>query len=807
MNRFHRSICFLLCVLLLLCSVMTGCGQTAEPAERIPEEEAAPAAELPPVYTGLVISEFMEKNKAVLPDEDGDFSDWIELYNSGSESVSLALWRISDKENKSGWEFPDVVMAPGERLVVFASGKDRCGAELHTDFSVGGDEDIYLRDPNGTLVYEAPCGGCRGDVAMACIGGVWQPTLYPTPGFDNSAEGYGAFQDALTARGPLVINEAAVSGMAALPAGNGESYDWVEIKNISDTDVELSNYRLSDDDDDYFKYTLPETVLPAGGIAVFLCGDRPAEYSGKYAFTDFSLDSAEEQLYLADADGVLLDFASLRDIPYSGSYGRMDGENGRFFFASPTPGGDNAGGKRRVAQTPVSLSADGVFNGIDSISAELSGEGTIRYTLDGSMPTENSAEYTEPIELTKTCAVRAVSTAEDALPSLPLTLNFILNENHTLPVFCLNTDDVLGFRLMYDGMHKGEEQPGALSMYREDGCFTIGCGVSLNGETSLTEAKKNMSLRFRGAYGQETLTHDIYGGGVTEFTNLLLRAGQDYKYAIIRNELAQSLCDIAGCRAVNQRSIYGILYTNGQYCGIYTLKEKANEQLYASLAGVSRDSVELYEAPAPYQSSFYQDVIHFVNMNDMTKDENYEHFCSLVDIDSLIDWAFIEGFCANTDLTSGNLRYCKSDEADGKWHFMFYDLDAAFKYSGSVFQNILPLSGSNTKQFTSVLMPLMENEQFRDRFLTRASELLTDVLTNEAVLAEIDRLAAEVAPEVSRDFGLLHKTASEWERNLELMRSMIADRNWRQLCINALSTMFDLTKDERAFYFGDIDGK
>lgn len=54
-----------------------------------------------------------------------------------------------------------------------------------------------------------------------------------------------------------------------------------------------------------------------------------------------------------------------------------------------------------------------------------------------------------------------------------------------------------------------------------------------------------MSLRFRGSYGQETLQYDIFGGGATEFTNLLLRAGQDQEQAIIRNELSQSLCEKA----------------------------------------------------------------------------------------------------------------------------------------------------------------------------------------------------------------------------------------------------------------------
>ena len=796
--------------LLLVCLSLSGCGKAADsdrPAE--PPEEPAPAAPTPAslVSSDIVISEFMEKNKAVLPDEDGDFSDWAELYNAGGETVCLAGWHLSDKENKSGWEFSDVSIAPGEYLLIFLSGKDRCGAELHTDFSLNGSEELYLRAPDGSLICQAPCGDCAGDVAMACIGGVWQPTLYPTPGEENSHEGYRFCQETLSAPGPLVISEAVVYGLSDMNSGLDEAPDWVEIKNISDKDVQLSDYWLSDDDDNYRKYRLPRKLLPAGEYALFLCHDAPENYRGKLNYTGFSLDAGEEQLYLAANDGTLLDYASLRDIPCGGSFGRMDGENGWFFFESPSPLTANTDGRRRIAQTPVSLTDDGVFNGSDRVRVELAGEGEIHYTLDGSRPTAGSPLYTAPLELDSTCVVRAVSLADDSLCSRPLTLNFIINENHTLPVFCLTTDEPASFRRMYDGMHKGEEQSGTLSLYKPDGGFTIGCGVSLNGETSLVEAKKNLSLRFRSVYGQDTLRYDIYGGGVTEFTNLLLRAGQDYKFSVIRNELAQSLCAMADCDVINQRSMYGILYINGEYSGIYSLKEKTNEQLYASIAGVSRESVELYEASVPYKSPLYQDVFHFALTNDMSLDENYEHICSLVDIDSLIDWAFMEGFCANTDLSSGNLRYCRSEEADGLWHLMFYDLDAAFRNENSMFYNTMTEYGKKHLQVSGLLVPLMENEQFRDRFLTRASGLLTDVLTNETVLAEIDRLAAEIAPEISRDHIRFSRSSDDWVNELDALRDLIVRRNWRQLNIEALSTVFDLSDAERAYYFGEIDGK
>lgn len=73
------------------------------------------------------------------PDEDGDASDWIELLNTGTETVSLEGWSLTDTADTPGeWVFPAVSLAPGGFLVVFASGKDRDDptANLHTNFKL-----------------------------------------------------------------------------------------------------------------------------------------------------------------------------------------------------------------------------------------------------------------------------------------------------------------------------------------------------------------------------------------------------------------------------------------------------------------------------------------------------------------------------------------------------------------------------------------------------------------------------------------------------------------------------------------------
>ena len=324
----------------------------------------------------------------------------------------------------------------------------------------------------------------------------------------------------------------------------------------------------------------------------------------------------------------------------------------------------------------------------------------------------------------------------------------------------------------------------------------------MHGDTSLKLGKKNMSLRFRGAYGQEELNYDVYGGGVTSFTNFVLRAGQDQNHALIRNELMQNLALAVSDNVVTQRSRYCVLYVDGQYNGIYNLMEKANEQHYANLAGVSRDSVVVEEAVFSRDSELYRDVFAFCMENDMSKPENYEYICSVLDIDNLIDWIILQGYCANTDLYSGNLRYCRSTENDGKWRLMFYDLDAAFVSYGMNFYNVL--AEYPDRRYSSLITPLLENEEFVDRLLSRSAELMSTSLTSKNVLAEIDRLSEIIEPEVKRDHGRFNRTYTEWTRALQSLRNVIEKRDWAEHNVEAISQVLRLSSEEKEHYFGEL---
>ena len=106
----------------------------------------------------VLITELLAINDSCLPDQDGAFSDWIELHNSTAADVNLAGWSLTDDPDElDKWTFPSVNLPAGGYLVVFASDKDRTdpAGELHANFKLKGEgEYLGLVRPDLTVEHE-----------------------------------------------------------------------------------------------------------------------------------------------------------------------------------------------------------------------------------------------------------------------------------------------------------------------------------------------------------------------------------------------------------------------------------------------------------------------------------------------------------------------------------------------------------------------------------------------------------------------------------------------------------------------------
>ena len=799
----------LIALLLGLTLLLSACADAQPPAptEAPAPESAAPAFSpsptpaptsapvLSPAETGkLRISELMPKNRATLTAADGGFYDWIELENVSGESVALDGWALSDGPDQEPWPLPARTLLPGEYCLIFAAGKDATGEDM-APFALSEGENICLWAPSGALADGLLCPELSGDTAFARnADGEAAPTLWATPGYPNSDEGYEAFSAARIALGPLVISEVMTAnpGHPAYPGAERE--DWVEIKNISSGDVALDDYLLWDGNSGDEPFRLPARTLAPGECTVIVCGGDRAEDA------PFSLDASLDRLYLG-TESSLCDYLVLHDLPVDGSCGRDDGRGGFFYYVSPTPRGDNAGGLRMVSAAPAALSPDGIYDGVDALSVTLSAPGQIYYTTDGSRPDAGSNLLSGSLTLTQTTVLRAVAQETGKVPSRIVTLNYILNENHSLPVLSLAIDNPASFRSVYLNGFKGAELPGSLSLYEDGLRFTQACGLQMSGSGSLALPKKSMAVMFRGCYGDGSLDCDLFDSGVSKYASLQLRAGEANPTTIIQSDLFQDLCLDMSDSVLTQHSKYCVLYVNGSYYGIYCLKEKFSAQYYASLKGVSKDSVTVLKYPVAPDSAFAQELLAFCRDADLRDPAQYARFCELVNVDSLIDWYLIEGLSGNPDI-GGNLRVFRSTEDGGRWSFALYDLDWGFTDSYSIFRNMTGDNYYHTGQVREIMEAAMRNDDFRDRILTRYASVYDTALSNERFLEQIDRYEALLAPDIARDRLRWNSEEVVWRIKMEELRRFIRDTDPQRLGVERFCEIWGISPETRLQYFG-----
>ncbi len=151
----------------------------------------------PRIEPQIIINEIMASNGSVLSDEDGDFEDWIELYNPGQIPVNLLGFSLTDHPlQPQKWIFPEIVLYPRQYLLVWASGKDRTEVQsaLHTRFSLSSaGEPLLLFDPSGTLMDSMPSVEHRVDISFGRFpnaGHEWKYMSHPTPTNANVLPAY-----------------------------------------------------------------------------------------------------------------------------------------------------------------------------------------------------------------------------------------------------------------------------------------------------------------------------------------------------------------------------------------------------------------------------------------------------------------------------------------------------------------------------------------------------------------------------------------------------------------------------------------
>ncbi len=724
----------------------------------------------------LVISEVMTANITTLADDYGDYSDWVEIHNTGDEPVDLMGYGFSDKAgNVLKWQFPNTTIEAGGYLVVYCSGKavpNDPDDTQHFDanFKLSDDETVILATPSGRVIDSVQLQEASPDFSYARnASGVFEACAKPTPGYANNDAGFMQFMQQNPLTGQLAINEAMPSNSKYAKASDGNYYDWIEIKNVSDLAVNLEGYGLSDNTKNPAKWRFPSVVLQPGEKKTVLCSGLDKK-SGAYLQTNFKLSSTGEVVGLFDPDGNLVDRINLSGIPGDMSYGRMSGKTGFYYFQTPTPGDENANGEIGFADAPIIELAAGIYTGAQQVTI-TAGESAdeIRYTTDGSTPTQNSALYTGPINIQKTTAIRARAFKSGLLPSSTVTSTYFIDPGHTLPLISIVTDPdllfdpvtgiymlgpnpvlVTGSTFHYEVANyrqKGQasERPASFEVFDESGkqVFMQDIAIRIQGGFSRDNQQKPFAIYARSQYGPSTMNYPLFSDlPYTQYKSIQLRTGgQAALYAKINDAVVLDLVN-GKINCLTQSIKPYVVYINGQYWGVYYMQEKRNQDFvtqHASVAedtpinlivgsGVSSDSLHLKNGT----NEGYKELLNYVQAHDMSQESSFSHVAAQFDTDSFMDVMINQIYIANSDYY--NMQFYQVP--GGKWTQIFYDFCWTF---GDSTHPTLERRMADTCCGSTMFCALLKYGPWKEAFLKRFAWTMENIYTPQRVLNAIDR--------------------------------------------------------------------
>ncbi|MCQ2959045.1 MAG: CotH kinase family protein [Bacteroidales bacterium] len=568
----------------------------------------------------------------------------------------------------------------------------------------------------------------------------------------------------------IILNEVVAKNASCYKSSKDETPDWVELKNISPNLISLSGYSLVRKSKPAEVYTIPSKNILSEKVLLI-------------ELQDFPLSASGETLYLKKKEDII-DSISWENLPVDVSVGRARDDNySVYYFKTPTPKKIN-NTETFVAKTlpkPKANKSSQFFVKKFYVNVYCSDEkATLRYTLDGSEPTQSSNVYTDSLQITKNTNLRVRAFRSGYLPSETMTITYLKLRSSSLPIASITVkyedffDELTGIYVEgpnaeNDEPHFGAnywndwERPVHFEYFTEDGACVLSqdVGVKIGGNWSRAQPQKTLKLFARDIYGKDEMKYKFFKDKpISSFHEILLRnSGNDCNQSHIRDGVASELAKEMDI----DRQAYqpAVVYINGEYFGIQNVREKQNEHYIAENYGYLKEDIDIikngYEVYNG-KSEDYWSMRNFIENSDLSIPENYEFAKTLLDIPSFIDYNIIEMYVVNEDWPGNNIACWHSRSKNTPWRYLLFDTDFGFgiwKLEEKLNQNMFEwCTRENSGDYatanwaTVVLRQLLKNNDFRRDFLNAVADRLNTTLSRKNVPNVVDSVYNLISEEM-----------------------------------------------------------
>lgn len=744
----------------------------------------------------VIINEIMSKNKTIIADVDGEFSDWIELYNTKKKPVNLKGYGLSNNaDDYFKWVFPEVTIPANGFLIIFASGKDYSKDELHTNFTIkSSGKDLFLTNPEGILIDSLEAVGLIEDQSYGRkkdAGKVWLHFSAPTPASSN-VDGV-----LFAGQGDVKLNEIQSHNTTGIQTQSGERYDWIELYNSGKETVKLNGYTLTDDKSQPQKWAFPDVAIDAGGFFTVFASKKNIT-TGDELHCNFDIKSGGEAIFLYDATGALVDYVLPQQLTMNQSYGRiMDGNEDwkEFYYSTPGKSNQNGNLKHRIdfshkpGQYAEAFELDIFFE-----EGQIEDGLRIHYTTDGSEPISSSQLFQKPIkidsregqpnyyssskfqikkdtfephdEVFKINVIRARVFKNDKPASKVYTKSYMIHpdfDRYTLPMISIVSDpenlfsSSKGIYVTGDNYDKKDERTmncfqrgkawerdAHFEFFMEDDTITQNGGIRIHGGGSRREAMKSFRLYARSEYDKKnTFDYPFFPEKpIEKYKRLILRAQISSNVSYMTDEVVSNICKNINVHRMATRPV--VLFLNGEYWGMYNLRERIDKYYLASNFGVDKDSVTILK-DTPYAigcneegtADEYVALMKYLAANDINDPAVYNYISEQVDLEQFATYLIAQFWSANYDWPIHNVRYWKAPGR--KWQWILFDIDFGMRYPDRpcVLNYVQNLTYATDTLSTELGNHLFKNKQFQIMFADVFEYHLKNTFSPERVACEI----------------------------------------------------------------------